>query len=215
MRVTTQMLNASMRRAKLSTNNMSLVNYLNGGSAQSNNLMSRLNKSNAASQIQKRNYEKLTNTAEDLQKAADVLNSKKLYEEAKESGDNQAICSQAKSLVEYYNDTVKALKNTTSPLNKYYKEALSEVPTEDKEALKGIGITLGKDGTLSIDEDKLKAADSDTLQAVLGGKFSAKISFLSDRIGDNAKVNAGGVVSQYNSMGSSYFTEANKFNFWG
>lgn len=217
MRISTQMFQATMRKAGLPINSMSLLDIMGNKSTQRKNLLSNLDKTNTASKIQKRNYQNLQESAEDLQQSADVLSFQKLYEDAKKSGDTKAICDQAEKLVKYYNSTVKALKDTSksAPLNEYYKKTFTDLATNQQEALESIGITQGKDGSLKLDQDKLKQADVDILEKVLGGDFTSKLSFLADRVSDNAKVNAGSVANQYNAWGSSYFTEANKYNFWG
>lgn len=136
MRITTQMLNASMRKAGLPVNHVSLLNYVNS-SSQSNSLLSALNKNG--------------------------------------------------------------------------------IKLQDKDKLKQIGITRSEDGMLRVDEDKLKASDVDKLEEILGvkGTFSSKVSFLADRIADNARANASSASSQYNALGDNYFASASRYSFWG
>lgn len=218
MRISTQMFQATMRKAGLPINSMSLLDVMGKTSTQRKNLLSNLDKtSQVTSKIQKRNYQSLQNSAEDLQQSADALSSQKLYEDAKESGDTKEICDYAEKLVKYYNSTVKSLKDTSTSatLNEYYRQTFVGLASNEEEALNSIGITRGKDGNLNLDQEKLKQADVDTLEKVLGGEFTSKLSFLADRVADNAKVNAGAIASQYNVWGNSYFTEANKYNFWG
>lgn len=218
MRISTQMFQATMRKAGLPINSMSLLDVMGKTSTQRKNLLSNLDKTDqVTSKIQKRNYQSLQNSAEDLQQSADALSSQKLYEDAKESGDTKEICAYAEKLVKYYNSTVKSLKDTSTSatLNEYYRQTFVGLASNEEEALNSIGITRGKDGNLNLDQEKLKQADVDTLEKVLGGEFTSKLSFLADRVADNAKVNAGAIASQYNAWGNSYFTEANKYNFWG
>lgn len=217
MRISTQMFQATMRKAGLPINSMSLLDIMGNKSTQRKNLLSNLDKTNTASKIQKRSYQNLQEAAEDLQQSADALSSQKLYEDAKKSGDIKAICDYTEKLVKYYNSTVKSLKDTSksAPLNEYYRKKFTDLASNQQEGLESIGITQGKDGSLKLDQDKLKQADVETLEKVLGGDFTSKLSFLADRVSDNAKVNAGSVANQYNAWGSSYFTEANKYNFWG
>lgn len=214
MRITTQMLNASMRKAGLPINNVSLLNYVNS-SSQGSSLLSALNKNGI--KLQDKSYEKLKDQAEKLQQAAEKTASEESFQEARTSGDLQSVCSNVQEMVKNYNNTVKSMKNTSSPLNEYYRQMLIGAAADDKDKLKEIGITRNGDGTLKLDEDKLKAADLDKLEEVLGAKgtFSSKVSFLADRIADNAKANASSVSSQYNALGNNYFASTNKYNFWG
>lgn len=215
MRITTQMLNASMRKAGLPVNNMSLLNYINGSSSQSNSLLSALNKNGITTN--NKSYEKLKSQAEKLQETMDALSSGELFEGARESKDAEAVLSSAQDMIKRYNDTLKSLKGTTSPLNQYYRQMLLEASKDAEGQLKEIGISIASDGTLSLDADKLKSSDIDQLEEVLGadGSFTPKISFLASRIADNAGANAASASSQYNALGNNYFAASGKYDFWG
>lgn len=213
MRITTQMLNASMRKAGLPINNVSLLNYVNGSSQGS--LLNALNKKGI--KLQDKGFEKLKGQAEKLQQATEKMASEKSFQEARTSGDLQPIISNAQEMVKNYNNTIKSMKNSSSPLNQYYRQMLKEAAADDKDKLKEIGITRGEDGTLKLDEEKLKASDVDKLEEILGAKgtFSSKVSFLADKIADNARANASSASSQYNALGNNYFASASRYNFWG
>lgn len=214
MRITTQMLNASMRKAGLPINNVSLLNYVNG-SSQGNSLLSALNKNGI--KPQDKGYEKLKGQAEKLQQTTEKMASEEYFEEARKSGDLQSVYSNVQEMIKNYNNTIKSMKSTSSPLNQYYRQMLKEAAADDKDKLKQIGITRSEDGTLNVDEDKLKASDVDKLEEILGvkGTFSSKVSFLADRIADNARANASSASSQYNALGDNYFASASRYSFWG
>lgn len=214
MRITTQMLNASMRKAGLPINNVSLLNYVNS-SSQSNSLLSALNKKGIT--LQDKSFEKLKGQAEKLQQATEKMASEETFGEARTSGDLQPVLSNVQEMVKNYNNTIKSMKNSSSPLNQYYCQMLKEAAADDKDNLKGLGITRGEDGTLKLDEDKLKAADLGKLEEILGAKgtFSSKVSFLAERIADNARANASSASNQYNALGNNYFASASRYSFWG
>lgn len=132
-------------------------------------------------------------------------------------GDWQSVYSNVQEMIKNYNNTIKSMKSTSSPLNQYYRQMLKEAAADDKDKLKQIGITRSEDGTLNVDEDKLKASDVDKLEEILGvkGTFSSKVSFLADRIADNARANASSASSQYNALGDNYFASASRYSFWG
>lgn len=219
MRITTQMLNESARRAGLPINNTSLLNYINGNSSE-NTLLSALNKSSTVDSTKKSNYEKLEKAADQLLQDVNFFTAegeKSVFAKARESENNEEIYDGAEALVESYNNTLNYLKADSSSLNIYYRQMLQEAVTGNKEALSSIGITISKDGTLEIDKDKLEAADTDSLEKVLGksGTFSGKVAILAARIADNAEANAGSLSSQYSSTGSLYSALASKYDFWG
>lgn len=224
MRITTQMLNESARRAGLPIHNNSLLNILNNDSSQSDLLSALSRKTNKASDIlAKNNFEKLEKAAGQLQKKSEVFMAEgedSLFEKIKKSGneaDKQTLYTDIEELVDLYNDTSKQLKSSSDGLNGYYYQMLKETAVENKEALGNIGITILKDGTLSLDKEKMKEADIDSIEKVLGaeGTFSAKTAFLADRIADNAQANAESITNQYNSDGNIYSSILNKYDFRG
>lgn len=219
MRITTQMLNESARRAGLPINNTSLLNYINGNSSE-NTLLSALNKSSTVDSAKKSNYEKLEKAADELSQNVNFFTAegeKSVFAKARESENNEEIYDGVEALVESYNNTINYLKTDSSSLNIYYRQMLQEAAIGNKEALSSVGITISKDGTLEIDKDKLEAADTDSLENVLGksGTFSGKVEILAARIADNAEANAESLSSQYSSTGSLYSALGSKYDFWG
>ena len=218
MRITTQMLNESARKAGLPVNGTSLLNYINGNS--NNTLLNALNKSSATDAANKTKYEKLEKAADQLSKAASVFmatGDDALFSKARESGDNQDVYNAVEDFVGKYNSTLSALKNTSSTLNDYYSQMLKSAASDNKEALESIGITIAKDGSLSVDKDKLKETDIDTLEKVLGNTkgFTQKAAYVADRVSDNAHTNQSSLSSQYSSTGSLYSALASKYNLYG
>ncbi|MCM1118024.1 MAG: hypothetical protein NC543_01480 [bacterium] len=221
MRITTQMLNETARKTGVPINSTSLLNHIyNNGSGDS--LLTALNKggNSAADAKQKNNYEKLEKNAGQLQKRADSLAAKgegSLYAKAKESGNTEEICKELEALAEEYNNTIKALQSAPGPLNDYYCQMLRGAATENSKALAEAGISVSKNGKLTVDGEKLKSADVDTLERVLGasGDFSSKVSFLAGRISDNAEAGIKSLGSQYNSTGGLYTPSGSRYNLRG
>ena len=218
MRITTQMLNESARKAGLPINGTSLLNYINGNS--NNTLLNALNKNSATDVATKTKYEKLEKAADQLSEAASVFiatGEDSLFSKARESGDNQDVYNAVEDFVGKYNSTLSALKNTSSTLNDYYSQMLKSAASDNKEALESIGITIAKDGSLSVDKDKLKETDIDTLEKVLGNTkgFTQKAAYVADRVSDNAHTNQSSLSSQYSSTGSLYSALASKYNLYG
>ena len=220
MRITTQMLNETARKTGVPLNSTSLLNHIyNNGS--DNSLSGILNKgSTTVDTKQKSSYEKLEKNAGQLQKSADNLAAKgegSLYAKARESKDTEEVCKEVQALVEDYNNTMKSLQSTSGPLNDYYRQMLQEAATENSKSLANVGITVSKDGKLTVDSEKLKAADIDTLEEVLGssGGFTSKVSFLAERVSDNAQAGTKSLTSQYGANGSLYTAAGSKYSFWG
>ncbi len=223
MRITTQMLNASAKKAGIPINNTSLLNFINNSSDNSNSILEALNKkqTTAIDTMYREKYEKLEKKADGLTQSAGALLTEgagNLFAEAKESGDKQKLYDGIEKFFQNYNDTVTALKDTPDTLNMFYKQMLGENSEEVKESLKNIGITFKKDGTVNVDMDKVKEADIDTLESLFGSKseFMSKVNYISTRISDNAAANAESLSSSYTANGSLYTANAgSKYNFWG
>lgn len=221
MRITTQMLNESARKAGLPINRSSLLNYVNRDGS-NNGLLGALNQkqSSAVQSAQKTNYGKLEKNADQLaQKAADftVEGEKSIFENARKSGSNREIYDSVEELIESYNSTFEILDSMDGTLDTFYSKNLTGLFADNKEALQSIGITMSKNGTLNLDKEKLQAADLETLEKVLGNAsgIMKKLSYLAGRISDNAQTNVESLSRQYGSGGNSYTSSFNKYDFWG
>ena len=219
MRVTDQILNATARRAGVPIN-MPLTDYLN--KSYGNSLLEALGKKNEVVDTgKKKSYEKLEKTAEQLSQAAEAFLAEgqdSMFAKAKESGDKEEIYSHVEKMLEQYNNTMKALKSTATPLNQYYRQKLQEAAGANRESLKNAGITIDQNGVMKVDKTKLQETDLESLENLFGasGDFSKKMSYLGERIADNAGENAKSYSSQYNAQGSNFYGfYANKYDFWG
>ena len=222
MRITTQMMHASAKKAGISLGGASLLNYIDSGNNQNaqGTLLNALNaKQNVAvNKTQAANHKKLEETADSLLETLETV-----MEEGEEgifhssNTEKSAITDTVKKLVKEYNDTVKVLKNTSNPLNDFYGEMLKEAVEESEEGLSNVGITQNERGMLVLDEERLKGADIETIKKALDGNglFSSKTAYIVSRISDNAKTNIESYSCQYGADGYSYVANRNKYNFWG
>ena len=223
MRITTQMMNESAKRAGLPIGSISLLNYINKEEKSSNSLLEALNKNKATSvnTNEKRNYEELSKKSTQLTRAAEALlqeGEKSVFEQARQSGDNQKVYDTVEKLFEDYNSTRKSLKSASNVMNDFYKQMMDEVAAENKDALENIGIVFKQDGTASLDMDKMKSPDITALEEMFGAQsdFVNKIGFISARISDNANANIESLGSTYDISGSLYAAiSSSKFDFWG
>ncbi|MCM1498071.1 MAG: hypothetical protein NC124_06345 [Clostridium sp.] len=224
MRITTSMLAQTSRETGLPILQNSLLNVLNKQSGGSNDLLDALNS--------KRNIEKtsaLQKNAKELGSAADSLTAsaskltetgeKSLFGKAKESGETKELLAEIQSMVEYYNKTLKLLKETDSSLNSFYHSELKNTVKQTAEQLKAVGVTQDKDGSLVVDSKTMENADYEALRAAFGedSQFTARTEFIGSKIADNADTVLASASNQYNAKGVSYSDafEANKYNFFG
>lgn len=225
MRVTTQMLNETARKARLPINNSTLLDYINNDSS-ADSMLNSINVSTSAAtqmlkaKVSKTGYENTDKSSEDLQNAIDKLAGEKstVFKDARESKDTSKVTAAAQELIDKYNSLVEVMSKTSSSLDEFYKKALKGLPESIKESLEKVGITYNSDGTLEVDSDKLKKADVDSLEKIFGSdsEFMKKLSFVTDRIESNAEANLQSVSSTYSSTAdimSSF--NSSKYDFLG
>ena len=121
-------------------------------------------------------YKEVKVDADSLNNAAKALSNEKIYEgtEAEDgtvSYDKDAIIKKVNSFVSGYNNYMESTKNKSSAslMPQTYKMQ-GEILSNTK-AMQGIGITYAS-GKLSVDEEKLKAADVEEIAEVFKGEDS-------------------------------------------
>lgn len=207
--MTTQML-SSRRKAGLPSGRNSLLNSVRSRSTSSSGL-DRMNTSSVLStRLARVKHEKLQKASGSLEEQLSLLG-----EKVDQGGKD--VTSTAANVVSDFNDTMDYLKQISGVLNNYYRQSLKETVAGSQKELEEIGITVGMDGSLSLNKDKLASADEEKVKEVLGssGDFVKRISAVASRVSDNARVNAENASSQYNSRGgllNSYFS---RYNFRG
>lgn len=205
------MLSNSRRRAGLTTRRGSLLNSVRTGGT---GTASRLNVLNANS-IQSAKTARVG--YERLQKSADSLAEQMALLAEKADDGTKDVGSTAEKVVDDFNATMKYLQQNSGVLNDYYRQSMKELTESSKEQLSEIGISVGKDGSLTLNKDKLAAADPETVKKVFGtgGVFAKRIASIAPRIADNAKVNVETCSSQYNASGGIANSYLSRFNFRG
>lgn len=131
-------------------------------------------------------YKNTQSDASSLKSAASSLrSSSKLFEQVSqtttdENGeektvmdyDRDAISSAVKTFVKAYNSTIKsAYEQDSSVVQKKAASMVSET-SSNKSMLARVGITIGKDNQLEVDDEKLKTASVSTLKTLFKGSGS-------------------------------------------
>ena len=223
MRITTQMLNETSRKAGLPVNSNSLLNYINNDKNSNSLLESLQNSSTTTTDLlqNKKLYQKLKDAAESLEDAAKTHENEKsdnIFAKAKESGDNADIVKNVKTLIEQYNEVRKQLeRDASSPINAYYNQTLGQLASKNKEELSKVGITIGKDGSMTIDESKLKEASVEDLESLFGSKseFIQKMQYLASHVSNNVSAQIESLGNQYGQDANSFSSYiSNKYNWW-
>lgn len=224
MRITTQMLNESAKLAGYEGPKTSLLDYVDGKAESSGNaLLDALNKKNNTFNFNtssEATYKKIQDSSDKLKNAIDCLigdEKESIIENAKKSGNTDEIISSVKQFIEGYNSTIKGLKGTSSSLDSFYKQMLQELVKDDDTLLDKIGIEKQKDGSLKLDEDKIKKAQISDFEAIFGkdNSFGERISFVASHVFDNASVNENSASNQYDAFGGLNSSWSSKYDLWG
>ena len=200
MRVTTNILNDSARRAGLPLQQTSLLDYVNKNDSGSSLFDSIGSTKTTADKYA--DYSKLEKAAESLSETVEKWSAEG---EKSPYASTETLKSLAKQTASAFNDTVTALKFGGTTLEKYYAEMLGEAVTENTDAYKSIGVSVDKNGKLAIDAEKLTTAPAETVENLMR-PLGEKISFVAGSASDFARTNASSVLSQYTAGGG--FTEA-------
>lgn len=111
---------------------------------------------------------KLSSDASDLGKSASVLASasKADFE------DKDKLVSNVKSFVEDYNSVVDSLQNSESVDALKKGVYMTNTAKAYSSALGKIGLKVGSDNKITLNEDTLKSADTNAVKSLLGGSYS-------------------------------------------
>lgn len=227
MRVTSQMLAANQLKAGIEPSSKTLLDYIQNKDDDS--LTSLLSKktdgstSSLTKKLQKDAYEDIKDDADSVTENAAKFTDEKstLFADAEKTGDYSAIYADIKSVVDSYNKLYNTLGKTSSSINTMCSDLLKEAVKENSEVLSAVGITLKDDGTLEINEKKLKAADTDTLKKAFGtsSEFAKRLGIISSNVSSLAKANINYVTNSYTSSGAAsnssddlYSLMTSKFN---
>jgi hypothetical protein len=98
------------------------------------------------------------------------LQDKATYEDTSGGSTGQDKAASAlKSFVSSYNDAVESSKKSTMTSVSKNLASVMKASSANADKLKEIGVTINNDGTLNLDEKKLKSVDADKIKSVFDG----------------------------------------------
>ncbi len=217
MRITKGMLNRH-NDGGLIFSRKSLLDHIKSARTGGSSRLSALNVNNGrklnvadtiASRYARSGYERLENTADSLEKQVNTLGSR---------ADQGAVsAADVESLLENYNTTLKNLYQCNGSLNNFYRQTLKQSATDNLDALSRIGISYGKDGSLSLNSSKFAKAGGEAIKAALGSGsgFMKRLGIVASRVSDSASANVRTASLQYNAGGNLGNSYSSRYNFLG
>lgn len=172
---------------------------------------SKINRKKEAA-IDKTGLTQMKKEADRLKTAAEALNEDALWKQTDGKYDMDKIVSAVKTFANEYNDTLnQAAKVNSKDIAQDVRYMNSMTNTMSK-ALSKIGVTVGTDGKLSVNEDELKKANVTSIKSLFAGSVSygSQISDRASEIARDTVMNS----SVYGSNGTLSSSLSNMFNKW-
>ncbi len=206
--VSTRRIGLSSRRSSMLSSVRSKRNGILGGSSSWMDVMNA--NSVQSSKLVRGSYERLQKASSSLVEQAGLL------AEKADMGD-KGVADTAAKVVTDFNDTLKCLKKSSGVLNDFYRQSMKESVMGQKKELEEIGITVGTDGSLSLNKDKLAEADAEKVKKLLGtsSTFAKRVNAVASRAADNARANAESASSRYTASGGIASSYLSRYNFRG
>lgn len=122
--------------------------------------------------LQASNSSKLRASVDTLKKSVDALDDKDLWKQTDGSYDMDKITKAVKTFATNYNDVVDKAMESKSSAVKSSAGWMNSLTNTMKDPLQRVGVKLGDDKKLTVDEEALKNADIKSLQAMFSGSYS-------------------------------------------
>lgn len=140
----------------------------------------------------------------------------------KEKYDADAAFKAANEFVTNYNETLSAVSKTTNTAVNNAAGSMTRMTGVMTKSLGNIGITVGKDGKMSINEDEFKNAGYDKVKSMLGtnGSFARIIGSSAQRLESAAEQQSrystanNGIYGKYGTALNNYGYSGYSFNSW-
>lgn len=218
MRIPTQTMNETAKRAHLPLGNTSLLNYINNNN--SGSIVGSRNKNPGMEMLSSNLFQRLETNATGLSQSAKKLTEKEesIFDEARESGSNAKLVDEVDRFAKYFNSTMSSATGTNSALNIYYKKMMAQAAQEHKEELEAIGVSVAGDGKLDVNTDRLGRADVNQIERVFGAgsDFMKRATALAQKLSDSAGAGAASLASQYGATGAPHSAyAANRYDYFG
>ena len=119
-----------------------------------------------------KNLSQMKVEADELKKSTEELSDSSLWKQTNGSYDLEKITKAVKTFANDYNDVIDQSAKVSNKDITQYKNWMSSMTNTMSNALSKVGITVGADGNMSVDEEKVKKADIKNLKALFSGNTS-------------------------------------------
>lgn len=150
--------------------------------------------------------------ADQLKKTSDEIAKSDVFAQKDGKYDIDKITSSVKDFVNKYNDTIQMSDNAKAKDVSQQTSFMKSMTTTMSKSLEKVGITVGTDGKMKLDEESFKQADMKNVKALFSGSYSyaSQISQKASAISSAALRSS----SMYSSNGTLNSTISSMFNDW-
>lgn len=162
--------------------------------------------------VDKTGLSQMKKEAEGLKSAAEALNKEDLWKQTDGKYDMDKIVGAVKTFANEYNDTVTQASKVNSKDVAQDVRYMSSMTNTMSKALSKIGVTVGTDGKLSVNEDEMKKANVSSIKSLFSGavSYGSQIADRASEISRDTVMNS----SIYGSNGTLSSSLSNMFNKW-
>lgn len=162
--------------------------------------------------VDKTGLTQMKKEADGLKSAAEALNKEDLWKQTDGKYDMDKIVGAVKTFANEYNDTVTQASKVNSKDVAQDVRYMSSMTNTMSKALSKIGVTVGTDGKLSVNEDEMKKANVSSIKSLFSGSVSygSQIADRASEISRDTVMNS----SIYGSNGTLSSSLSNMFNKW-
>lgn len=128
--------------------------------------------------------------------------------------DKEAIKSAVNGFVEKYNKLLAESATSTNQRVQSARTGITNLTDNNKQKLEAIGITIGSDKKLTVDQERLSKADASQIKAVFQGNYGSGVTNRADLIEMYAKNDAAKASGLYgsNAAYTSVYNTGNLYN---
>lgn len=150
--------------------------------------------------------------ASSLKSAAEACGKSDLWKSTDGKYNTDKITSAIKDFAKKYNNTLEQEEKVSSKDVSRQTGFMKSMTNTMSDALSKVGVTVGSDGKLSVDEEKLKSADMNNVKSLFSGSYSyaSQIAGKAGGIASAALRNTG----LYSNTGSWANSAYGSYNWW-
>lgn len=162
--------------------------------------------------VDKSGLTQMKKEADSLKSAAEALNKEDIWKQTDGKYDMEKIAGAVKSFADAYNDTLSQASKVNSKDIAQDVRYMNSMSSTMSKALSKIGVTVGTDGKLSVDEEELKKANGSSIKSLFSGavSYGSQIADKASEISKDALMNS----SIYGSNGTASSALDGMFNKW-